>query len=138
MRVLLIGVGGVGEAIAKLAQNRPWLEHMVLADYNLERAKAVQARLDTGVKDGKQREVYIYQVTDNLESMKNYGCQAVSLQTATGPVITMELLAEGTWKGKGVHGPEAFDPRPFLAKMMEYKFPYKIQEEESQYSQSMN
>jgi saccharopine dehydrogenase-like NADP-dependent oxidoreductase len=90
----------------------------------------------TGFKDGKRREVYIYQATDNQESMRNYGCQAVSLQTATGPVIVMELLAEGIWKGKGVHGPEAFDPRPFLRCMLKYNFPYKIQEEESQYTKS--
>jgi saccharopine dehydrogenase-like NADP-dependent oxidoreductase len=90
----------------------------------------------TGFKDGKRREVYIYQATDNQESMRNYGCQAVSLQTATGPVIVMELLAEGIWKGKGVHGPEAFDPRPFLKRMPKYNFPYKIQEEESQYTKS--
>jgi len=82
----------------------------------------------TGVKDGKRREVYIYQVTDNQESMRSYGCQAVSLQTATGPVIVMELLAEGIWLGKGVLGPEAFDPRPFLARMPEFNFPYKILE----------
>jgi len=88
----------------------------------------------TGSKDGKKREVYIYQSTDNQESMRDFGCQAVSLQTATGPVITMELLAEGTWKAKGVCSPEAFDPRPFLAKMPEYSFPYKIREEESQYT----
>lgn len=88
----------------------------------------------TGMKDGKQREVYIYQSTDNQESMDRYACQAVSLQTATGPVITMELLAEGTWQGKGVLAPEAFDPYPFLAKMEDYKFPYKIREEDSQYS----
>jgi saccharopine dehydrogenase-like NADP-dependent oxidoreductase len=90
----------------------------------------------TGVKDGKRREVYIYQVTDNQESMKNYGCQAVSLQTGTGPVIVMELLADGVWKGKGVCGPEAFDPRPFLTKMLEYNFPYNIREEESEYTQN--
>ncbi len=90
----------------------------------------------TGVKDGKQREVYIYQSTDNQDSMDRYGCQAVSLQTATGPVITMELLVEGVWKGKGVLGPEAFDPRPFLARMQEYNFPYKIREEESQYTKN--
>jgi saccharopine dehydrogenase-like NADP-dependent oxidoreductase len=85
------------------------------------------------MKGGKRREVYIYQSTDNQESMKRYGCQAVSLQTATGPVITMELLAEGTWKGKGVFGPEAFDPQPFLKKMEEYDFPYRIREEESEF-----
>ncbi len=86
----------------------------------------------TGVKNGKRREVYIYQVTDNEESMRNYGCQAVSLQTATGPVIVMELLAEGIWKNKGVHGPEAFDPRPFLKRMTEYNFHYQILEKDNQ------
>ncbi len=91
----------------------------------------------TGVKDGKRREIYIYQVTDNQESMENYGCQAVSLQTGTGPVITMELLAQGIWKGSGVYGPEMFDPRPFLHKMLEYNFPYKIRETESEYTKSM-
>ncbi|HEX9090792.1 MAG TPA: hypothetical protein VF831_04850, partial [Anaerolineales bacterium] len=90
----------------------------------------------TGLKDGKQREVYIYQSTDNAESMRDYGCQAVSLQTGTGPVIVMELLAEGIWAGKGVFGPEAFNPHPFLNRMEEYHFPYKIREEESQYSKS--
>ncbi|OGO27874.1 MAG: ATP-binding protein [Chloroflexi bacterium RBG_16_54_11] len=90
----------------------------------------------TGVKDSKRRAVYIYQSTDNQESMQRYGCQAVSLQTATGPVITMELLAQGIWKGKGVLGPEAFDPRPFLARMPEYDFPFSIREEESEYSRS--
>jgi saccharopine dehydrogenase (NAD+, L-lysine-forming) len=91
----------------------------------------------TGIKDGKRREVYIYQVTDNLDSMREYGCQAVSLQTGTGPVITMELLAEGIWKGSGVHGPEMFNPRPFLNKMMEYHFPYKIREEKSEFSDAI-
>ena len=44
MRVLLVGAGGVGEAIALTARGRPWLESMVLADYDVERAAAVQAR----------------------------------------------------------------------------------------------
>jgi saccharopine dehydrogenase-like NADP-dependent oxidoreductase len=69
--------------------------------------------------------------------MDRFGCQAVSLQTATGPVITMELLAKGVWQGKGVVGPEAFNPRPFLAGMQEYDFPYKIREEQSEYSNSL-
>ncbi|MGE5461021.1 MAG: saccharopine dehydrogenase family protein [Solirubrobacterales bacterium] len=45
MKVLLVGVGGVGEAIAVIAKDRPFLEQMVLADFDLERAHEVQARL---------------------------------------------------------------------------------------------
>ncbi len=45
MKVLLVGVGGVGEAIAVVAQGRPWLEKMVLADYDLARAKEVRKKL---------------------------------------------------------------------------------------------
>ncbi len=45
MKVLLVGVGGVGEAIAIMAAKRPWLEKMVLADFNKERALEVQAKI---------------------------------------------------------------------------------------------
>lgn len=45
MRVLLVGVGGVGEAIAAIAKPRSWIEQIVLADYNIERAKEVQKKL---------------------------------------------------------------------------------------------
>ena len=44
MKVLLVGVGGVGEAITSIAKMRPWVEQIVLSDYNLERAKEVQAK----------------------------------------------------------------------------------------------
>ena len=46
MKVFLVGVGGVGEAIAVMAKTRPWLEKMVLADYSLERARKIQVKLD--------------------------------------------------------------------------------------------
>ena len=45
MKVLLVGVGGVGEAIAVIAKDKPWLEKMVLADYNLKRVKEVRRKL---------------------------------------------------------------------------------------------
>src|SRR5512144_163351 len=45
MNVLLVGVGGVGEAIAAIAKPRSWIEQIVLADYNLDRAKEVQKKL---------------------------------------------------------------------------------------------
>ena len=81
-----------------------------------------------GTKDGKSKQVYIYQVADNGECMEEWGCQAVVAQTAFNAVIGWELINNSTWKGIGVFGPEAFDPIPFMDKMEEYGFPYGIQE----------
>ncbi len=81
-----------------------------------------------GMKDGKPRQVYLYQVADNVECMKRLGCQSVVAQTAFNAVIGWDLLEHGIWKGTGVLGPEAFDPDPFMAKMAEYGFPYGIKE----------
>jgi saccharopine dehydrogenase-like NADP-dependent oxidoreductase len=79
-------------------------------------------------KDGSPREVYLYHVVDNAWSMAEYGSQAVVWQTAVNPVIALELLAEGTWSGSGVLGPEALAPRPFLGKLVEYGSPWGIEE----------
>jgi saccharopine dehydrogenase-like NADP-dependent oxidoreductase len=81
-----------------------------------------------GKKDGKPRQVYLYQVADNKTCMKKYGVQAVVWQTAVNPVIAWELMEKGVWKGKGVLGPEAFDPDPFLELMPKYDFPYGLKE----------
>lgn len=67
--------------------------------------------------DGASREVYLYHVSDNEETMAKHDSQAVVWQTAINPVIALELLAAGTWKGVGVLGPEAFDPVPFLDRL---------------------
>jgi saccharopine dehydrogenase-like NADP-dependent oxidoreductase len=64
--------------------------------------------------DGKPREVYLYHVSDNEWTMAEYESQCVVWQTALNPVIALELLANGTWTGTGVLGPEAFDAQPFL------------------------
>jgi saccharopine dehydrogenase (NAD+, L-lysine forming) len=46
--------------------------------------------------------------------MREDGCQAVVWQTAVNPVVALELLATGAWRGTGVRGPESFDAVPFL------------------------
>ena len=81
-----------------------------------------------GKKEGKDRQVYLYQVADNRECMEKFGCQAVVAQTAFNAVIGWDLLEHGIWKGSGVLGPEAFDPVPFMEKMAAYGFPYAIRE----------
>ena len=80
-------------------------------------------------KDGQPRAVYLYHVVDNEWCMREYGSQAVVLQTAVNPVVALELLHRGTWSGKGVLGPEAFDAVPFLELLNEYGMPWGMREE---------
>jgi saccharopine dehydrogenase-like NADP-dependent oxidoreductase len=82
----------------------------------------------TGTKDGKPKEIYLYQIADNEECMTKWGCQAVVAQTAFSAVIAMDLIEHRVWIGEGVLGPEAFAPVPFMEKMADYGFPYKIKE----------
>jgi saccharopine dehydrogenase (NAD+, L-lysine forming) len=80
-------------------------------------------------KDGEPRAVYLYHVVDNEWSMREYGSQAVVWQTAINPVVALELLANGTWSGTGVLGPEAFDAQPFLDLLTAYGSPWGMREE---------
>jgi saccharopine dehydrogenase (NAD+, L-lysine forming) len=74
-------------------------------------------------KDGAARSTYLYHVVDNEQTMREYGTQAVVWQTAINPIIALELLDRGAWKGTGVLGPEAFPPGPFLELLAELGSP---------------
>ena len=75
-------------------------------------------------KDGKPRSTYLYHVVDNEWSMAEYGHQCVVWQTAINPVVALELLANGTWSGTGVLGPECFESEPFLDLLTAYGSPW--------------
>jgi saccharopine dehydrogenase (NAD+, L-lysine-forming) len=79
----------------------------------------------TGIgADGSPRSTYLYHIVDNEYTMREYGSQAVVWQTAINPVVALELLDEGVWKGAGVLGPEAFAPEPFLERLAELGSPH--------------
>jgi saccharopine dehydrogenase-like NADP-dependent oxidoreductase len=91
--------------------------------------KTCAGTLVTGTgKDGAPRATYLYHVVDNDWSMREYASQAVVWQTAINPVVALELLARGDWKGAGVLGPESFDPAPFLELLAEYGSPHGVSE----------
>jgi len=79
--------------------------------------------------DGRPRSTYLYHVVDNAWSMAEYGHQCVAWQTAVNPVLALELLAAGTWKGTGVLGPEALDAVPFLDLLTAYGSPWGQREQ---------
>jgi saccharopine dehydrogenase (NAD+, L-lysine forming) len=74
--------------------------------------------------DGQPRSTYLYHIVDNEDTMREYGSQAVVWQTAINPVVALELINEGVWKGAGVLGPEAFPPKPFLDRLAELGSPH--------------
>jgi saccharopine dehydrogenase (NAD+, L-lysine forming) len=87
--------------------------------------KTCAGTLVTGTgQDGSPRATYLYHVVDNEWAMREYGSQAVVLQTALNPVVALELLADGTWSGAGVRGPEAFPAEPFLQLLAAYGSPH--------------
>jgi saccharopine dehydrogenase-like NADP-dependent oxidoreductase len=79
-------------------------------------------------RGGVARSTYLYHVVDNEQTMREYGTQAVLWQTAINPVVALELLDRGLWKGTGVLGPEAFPPGPFLDLLAELGSPTGQQE----------
>ncbi len=79
-------------------------------------------------KNGQPRATYLFHVLDNEHSMREWGHQAVVLQTALNPIVALELLANGGWEGSGVLGPEAFPPGPFLDLLADYGAPHGIED----------
>ena len=78
--------------------------------------------------DGQPRSTYLYHVVDNETTMREYGNQAVVWQTAINPVVALELLDDGSWRGSGVLGPEAFPPAPFLERLAALGSPHGVME----------
>lgn len=93
------------------------------------RGRTCAGSLVTGLGlDGLPRRTYLYQIVDNEWTMREYGHQAVVWQTAVHPVVALEMLATGEWKGAGVMGPEAFPADPFLALLDEHGAPWAMEE----------
>ncbi|EAK1467252.1 saccharopine dehydrogenase family protein [Campylobacter upsaliensis] len=81
-----------------------------------------------GVKDGKDKQVYIYNVCNHEECFKETGAQAVSYTTGVPAMIGAKLVARGIWSGVGVKNMEEFDAKPFMDELNLQGLPWKILE----------
>lgn len=91
-----------------------------------------------GIKNGLEREIFMYQSYDQQDAIDRFNSQAVVAQTALGASIAIELLATGAWKKPGVYSPEAFDPIPYMKAMQSFDFSYGLVELDSKYSAQIN
>ena len=66
----------------------------------------------TGVKDGKEKSIYIYNICDHEACYREVGSQAISYTTGVPAMIGAALVISGVWNKKGVFTTEQFDPGP--------------------------
>ncbi|MBU1658793.1 saccharopine dehydrogenase family protein [bacterium] len=81
-----------------------------------------------GIKDGKKKKIYIYQVKDHEECYKETNSQGVSYTTGVPAMIGAKLMLKGIWSGQGVFNMEQMDPDPFMDEMMTQGLPWQIKE----------
>ncbi len=77
-----------------------------------------------GVKGGKRRKYYIYNVCDHESTYGEVGAQAISYTTGVPAMIGAKMIVTGKWKGAGIFNVEQFDPDPFMADLPRYGLPW--------------
>jgi len=76
-----------------------------------------------GVKDGKERSVYVYNVKDHQDCYQEVQSQAISYTTGVPAMIGAKLMVQGKWMQPGVWNMEQLDPDPFMEDMNEQGLP---------------
>ena len=82
----------------------------------------------TGIKDGKERSIYIYNVCDHQECYKEVESQAISYTTGVPAMIGAMLVLNGQWKKPGVFTTDEFDPDPYMEALNKYGLPWVVKE----------
>ncbi|WP_040196340.1 saccharopine dehydrogenase family protein [Candidatus Soleaferrea massiliensis] len=78
-----------------------------------------------GIKDGKERTYYVYNVCDHQECYKEVGSQAISYTTGVPAMIGASMILTGKWKKPGVYNIEEFDPDPFMDALNKFGLPWQ-------------
>lgn len=79
----------------------------------------------TGIKEGKPKTYFVYNVCDHAECYKEVKAQAISYTTGVPAMLGGSMILKGLWKGEGVFNMEQFDPDPFMAEIGQWGLPWK-------------
>src|SRR5690606_27505539 len=82
-----------------------------------------------GEKDGKPREVFIYNISDHEAAYSEVGSQAISYTAGVPPVAAAMLIASGDWDVKKMVNVEELPPRPFFKLMDRMGLATRIRDE---------
>ena len=82
----------------------------------------------TGIKDGKERSIYIYNVCDHQECYREVESQAISYTTGVPAMIGTMMVVSGLWNKPGVYTTDEFDPDPYMEALNKWGLPWKVVE----------
>lgn len=78
-----------------------------------------------GIKDGKEKTYYLYNVCDHEQCYKEVESQAISYTTGVPAMIGAMMIMSKKWNKPGVFNIEEFDPDPFMEELNKWGLPWK-------------
>jgi saccharopine dehydrogenase (NAD+, L-lysine forming) len=78
-----------------------------------------------GIKDGKPKTYYVYNVCVHEDCYAEVGSQAISYTTGVPAMIGAMMILKGLWKKPGVFNIEEFDPDPFMEALNKHGLPWQ-------------
>jgi saccharopine dehydrogenase-like NADP-dependent oxidoreductase len=84
-----------------------------------------------GQKNGKHREIFIYNICDHAECYKELESQAISYTAGVPSTAAAMLIAKGVWDVKTMVNVEELDPDPFIELLNKMGLPTEVQENPS-------
>lgn len=84
-----------------------------------------------GIKAGKEKIIYVYNICDHQDCYQEVESQAISYTTGVPAMIGAKMMLEGHWLKPGVWNMEQLNPDPFMSDMNEYGLPWKVIELDS-------
>ena len=94
----------------------------------LTKGKTCIGCLVQGVKDGKPKTLFVYNVCDHQECYREVKSQAISYTTGVPAMIGAKMILQGKWKKPGVWNMEQHDPDPFMEDLNKYGLPWQVVE----------
>jgi len=92
------------------------------------RGKTCIGNIISGVKNGKRKVIYIYNICDHRQAFLETGGNAIGYTTSVPTVTAAKLILEGKWKGVGVKNVEdkSLDSKIFLEELAAGGLPWTI------------
>ncbi len=90
----------------------------------LTKGKTCIGCLIKGVKNGRERTYYIYNICDHEECYREVKSQAISYTTGVPAMIGAKMILTGEWKKPGVWNMEQLNPDPFMQALSIHGLPW--------------